>query len=69
MDDLDKRFVYHAPDADRALLHGQVRTVIGDLARYFDDVLPDGREKALTVTKLEEVMFWANAAIAREVAG
>jgi hypothetical protein len=28
--------------------------------------LPEGREKALAVTHLEEVMMWSNAAIARQ---
>jgi hypothetical protein len=30
-------------------------------------MLPDGREKALAFTHLEEVTMWANAAIARDV--
>jgi hypothetical protein len=29
------------------------------------DTIPPGREQALFVTKLEEAMMWANAAIAR----
>jgi hypothetical protein len=29
-------------------------------------MVPEGREKALALTNLEQVMFWANAAIARE---
>jgi hypothetical protein len=28
---------------------------------------PPGREKALAITKLEEAMLWANAAIARQI--
>jgi len=27
--------------------------------------VPDGRERSVAMTKLEEVMFWANAGIAR----
>jgi hypothetical protein len=30
------------------------------------DLLPPGREKALVLTNLEQAMFWANAAIARQ---
>lgn len=36
------------------------------LAHDLNDWLPEGREKALAITNLEQVMFWANAAIARE---
>jgi len=29
-------------------------------------VAPDSRERSLALTKIEEAVFWANAAIARE---
>jgi hypothetical protein len=36
-----------------------------ELAEYIDTTAPDGREKSLALTHLDEVVFWTNAAIAR----
>jgi len=67
-DDLDNRFEYHPPrSAARAGAHTTVRTACKDVARQFNEFLPDGREKAVVMTRLEEVMFWANAALARSM--
>ena len=63
--DIDNRFEYHAPDDDKRVVHEEVRAACLRLATQLNDDLPDGREKSLAITKLEEVMFWANAAIAR----
>jgi hypothetical protein len=65
--DLKKRFAYHAPkdDATRRA-HERVRAYLGQMAEEFNDTLPEGREKSLAITKLEEAMYWANAAIARQ---
>ena len=66
--ELANRFTFHAaPDAEKRNEHTSVRASVAHLAHYMNDVLPEGREKAIVMTKLEEVMFWANAAIAREV--
>lgn len=65
MDDLANRFAYHAPSEERAQTHAQVRVLCAGLADYLDTLLPDGREKALALMKIEEAMFWSNAAIAR----
>jgi hypothetical protein len=46
-------------------LHEFIRGITGEVAQVFDEKLPAGREKALALTKLEEAMFWANAAVAR----
>lgn len=63
--DLEWRFRYHPPmTAEKTQWHEFVRSSCLRLAKGFAD-LPDGREKSLALTKLEEVMFWANAAIAR----
>lgn len=63
------RFTHHPPkDAATAGKHAVVRETIGDAATVLADRLPEGREKSLALTKLEEAMFWANAAIARNQA-
>lgn len=63
--DLENRFRFHPADDARKLAHEDVRTLCGKLADDLNRLVPDGREKALAVTNLEQVMFWANAAIAR----
>jgi hypothetical protein len=64
--DIEHRFTYHKPDEEHARLHDQVRTRLKNVAHSLNILLTEGREKSLAITKLEEAMFWANAAIARE---
>jgi hypothetical protein len=67
--DLQNRFDYHKPNAKKVLEHETVRMQVKSLAAEWDHSLPVGREQALALTKLEEAMFWANAAIARSNEG
>lgn len=60
-----RMFNYHKPDEDKAWLHQWVRNNCETVAIAFDAELPDNREKAIAIEKLEEAMFWANASIAR----
>lgn len=66
--DLDNRFSFHAATPERALQHEHIRASCKEMAYYLDAVLPDGREKSLAITHLEDTMMWANAAIARSKA-
>lgn len=66
--DLCSRFEYHKPkDEATAQKLNLVRNLCFDLAEELNEIVPDGREKSLAITHLEEVMFWANAGIAREI--
>lgn len=64
----DPRFK-HIPPASQDIvrLHEHVRGAIGITANDIGDRLPPCRETSLFFTKMEEAMFWANAAIAREI--
>lgn len=66
LQDIQKRFNYHAPKhEDTKQSHEEVRNRCKSLAIALNLIVPEGREKSLAFTKLEEVMMWANAGIAR----
>jgi hypothetical protein len=65
-EDIEHRFAFHAATtAEKKDEHTSVRQNCRRLADTLNEALPEGREKAVVMTKLEEVMFWASAAIAR----
>jgi len=65
--DLDNRFAYHKANTDELVeAHGAVRKKYKALARWVNKNVPDGREKALAITNIEQAMFWSNAAVARQ---
>jgi hypothetical protein len=63
--DLLNRFTYHPPRPGQPERYNELRDQAHALAKLIDHFCPDSREKSLAVTKLEEVVMWANAAIAR----
>lgn len=65
-DDIANRFAFHAATTEEKRdAHTSVRHHCGQLANYLNEKLPEGREKSLAITHLEEVMMWSNAALAR----
>lgn len=64
--ELEHRFDFHpANDEEKRNAHSSIRFNCLELAKFINRNLPEGREKSVAITKLEEVMFWANAGLAR----
>jgi hypothetical protein len=65
LEELKNRFQYHAPTLDQTDRQGKIRRNAFSLARIFMESCPDSRELSLAMTKLDEAVMWANAAISR----
>ena len=63
--ELEKRFTYHPPKEGQPAKYELLRRQGKALAVLIDTNCPDSREKSTAMTKLEECIMWANAAIAR----
>ena len=63
--EIEKRFTSHPPKPGQPKKYEELRHVCKMLAYLISELCPDSREKSLAITKLEEVTFWSNAAIAR----
>lgn len=64
--DLINRFTYHAPKKENLPKFEMIRSTALNFAKFINEECPEVPEKALAITKLEEVVMWANAALARE---
>lgn len=58
-------FKYYAPFGDQAVRYALIRGAGDALAGILNTKCPPSRELSLAMTKLEECVFWAIAAIAR----
>jgi hypothetical protein len=65
VNDLFNRFKYHPATDVTGPKHQEVRERCHSLALDLKALVPEGREQAHALAKLEEVMYWANAGIAR----
>ena len=65
-EELETRFTYHPPKSDlQKQQYEDIRGAALGIAEWLNNVLPESREKSLAIRRLEEVVFWANAALAR----
>jgi hypothetical protein len=62
-DDLESRFTYHPLNKDDK--YEIIRFTAKTLSYLMVNECPQSRELSLALTKLEEAVMWANAAIAR----
>jgi hypothetical protein len=62
---INNRFKYHPPFGDQVERYTMIRSLCGILSLKLLDLCPESREKILMYEKLDEVVFWANASIAR----
>lgn len=62
---IENNFTYHAPTGDQVGRYGRIRDAAKEFALLINGLTPESREQSLAMTKLEEAVMWANAAIAR----
>lgn len=61
---LADRFSFHAVEAEQIKSMSTIRMAAYNMADQIA-LIHECRERSLALTKLEEVVFWANAAISR----
>jgi hypothetical protein len=65
-EELRHRAAYHPPRSEETVqAHERVRSDITALTLVWNTILPEGREKSMALTFLDQAMWAANAAIAR----
>lgn len=65
MKDVERRFTYVPPKDDQPKRYNALRQLALIMANSIVEKCPDSRERSIALTKLEEVIMWANASIAR----
>jgi len=62
---LDKNFTYHPPKEDQWERYELILATAKSFASLILAMCPYSEEQSMALTKLDEVVFWANASIAR----
>lgn len=66
-DEIWHRYGYHKPNAMKAARHEAVRSAVREAALNLNGIIPASPEATKAFDALDEAMFWANAALARDV--
>lgn len=62
---IDNNFTSHEATDELERVYASMRSEAKRFATIVNNTCPESREKSLALTKIEEAMFWANAAVAR----
>jgi hypothetical protein len=62
---IENNFKYHSPKDDQPQRYEEIREAAKNLANVINRNTPASREQSVAFTQLEDVVMWANAAIAR----
>lgn len=65
MSNIKNNFTYHPPKENQIERYAEIRARAMIFAEIIEHECPESRERSLAMTKLEECVMWANAAIAR----
>lgn len=66
MERIEENFKYYPPNGETAERYIRMRQKGKELALLIVGLCPESRERSTALTKLEECVMWANAAIARK---
>ena len=62
---IENNFTYHTPKQGQPERYARIRGEAKQLASLIAAECPESRERSVDFTKLDEVVMWANASIAR----
>lgn len=62
---IEHNFTYHPPKDDQPQLYKEIRDRAKLFALFILENCPTSRERSLAITAIENSVFWANAAVAR----
>lgn len=65
---LERDFTYHAPNPKQTIRYNAIRSAAKLMAELLMNSCPPSRELSLALTKLDETVMFADAAIARNEA-
>jgi len=63
--EIENIFMHHRPKDGQNKKYEAIRAKAKEFAYLVDDFCPSGKEREISMAKLEESVMWANAAIAR----
>jgi len=63
--EIENNFMYNKSKDDQSEKYEALRAKAKEFAYLVDDFCPGGKEREISMAKLEESVMWANAAIAR----